>query len=284
VVARTPTPLGLPDEGPRHALALPLPILAALGGGGAILVSVMLALTLRAPVEDAVEPRPDVPSVAMGRPPTLPEPVLASAAATARPAASSQAAPAQSAEEQGESVYELRSRFTREVRLAKLADAQASLDRILAGDAAALDDAEMRGAVLDLALRVAVASDREADQLFNLVATGMGTHGPDMLFTLVTTKGGSRAAKRAEDLLRDDAVRARGTPALRIAYDLRASRCGEKPALFERAGTDGDGRALGLLMLLNQDCRHGWRRSSDCCFPREPALVAAIDAIRTRLR
>jgi hypothetical protein len=181
-------------------------------------------------------------------------------------------------------VYEQRSAFVRDVRTAHLAEAISTLEAMAEADPAALEDPELRGSVLDLALRVAVVGGRDADRVFELVATRIGTRGPDLLFALVTTKGGSRAAKRAEDMLRDDALRERGTPALRVAYDLRAARCGDKPALFERAASEGDGRALGQLTLLNQDCRRGWRRATDCCYPRDPALVAAIEQLRGRVR
>jgi hypothetical protein len=247
-------------------------------GAAAVTLLVLVAAAFRAPVEDFVDPDapPAAPTAAAAAPPAQ------SASPSAPPAATTdaEATPAQTAP----SVYEVRSRFLRDIRTGHLAEAGAGLDTIIATDPAGLEDSEVRGGAIDLAMRVAVVSDRDADHVFDVLATRTGTRGPDLLFSLVTTKGGSRAAKRAEDMLRDETMRARGTPALRIAYDLRATRCGDKPALFERAASEGDGRALGQLTLLNQDCRSRWRRTTECCFPRDPALVAAIDQLRARLR
>jgi hypothetical protein len=100
----------------------------------------------------------------------------------------------------------------------------------------------------------------------------MGTAGPDLLYELLTTRGGSKAAKRADELLRDEAVRSRGSPAMRVAYDLRTAKtCDAKRALYERAGEEGDRRALGQLHVLSRECG-----SSD------PKLKAAIEALKKR--
>jgi serine/threonine-protein kinase len=115
------------------------------------------------------------------------------------------------------------------------------------------------------------------EQLYEIIERRMGTHGIDLLYELMTTRGGSRAAKRATDLLADPEVRKRGTPALRIAYDLRKTSCPEKNQLFERAREDGDRRALGMLEEL-KDCR----RSRCCLYTKDPALKEAVDALRTR--
>jgi hypothetical protein len=120
----------------------------------------------------------------------------------------------------------------------------------------------------------------DGERLLTVINTKMGAAGPDMLFELMTTKGGSRAAKRAEELLRDEAVRLRGSPALRIAYDLRVARsCEDKAALLDRAKDDGDRRTLGQLQLLNQDCRRG-----ECCLSNDPKLRAAMDGIKERFK
>ncbi len=256
---------------------MPRPLTLTLAGGVLLSATVFLAAALRTPVDDVADPDAQpTPAASVEPPPAAAAPATASAA----PPSPVEAAPTPSAP----SVYEQRSRFLLDLRTGHLTDATAGLENLVAGDAPSLEDPDVRGGILDLALRLAVVGGRDADHVFDLVANRTGTRGPDLLFAMVTTKGGSRAAKRAEDMLRDEPLRDRGTPALRIAYDLRATRCGDKPSLFDRAAAEGDGRTLGQLTMLNQDCRRGWRRTTDCCFPRDPALVAAIEALRTRVR
>lgn len=264
-------------SGSFSALASPLP--AAVAGGIAIVGVVILAVAIRAPLEDAV----DAPLVSAVVASPAPPPTVAPTAPTPAPLAIAPSAQPPEDASDGASVYERRSEFLRQLQRGHLGDALDSFEGITTTDAPALEDDEIRGGILDLVLRLAVANDRNTDRAFETLATRTGTHGPDLLYELVTTKGGSRASKRAEDMLRDETLRARGTPALRIAYDLRATRCGDKPSLFERAAADGDRRTLGQLTMLNQDCRRGWRRATDCCFPRDPALLAALDALRERL-
>jgi hypothetical protein len=116
--------------------------------------------------------------------------------------------------------------------------------------------------------------------MFDLISTKMDTIGADILYELVTTRGGSRAAKRAEELLKDESVRARGTDAFRLAYDFRhARRCEDKIALFDRAKTDADGRTVGQLQQLNRSCG---RRNADCCLHNDPKLKETLEAIKAR--
>ncbi|HVY46373.1 MAG TPA: hypothetical protein VHB21_10865, partial [Minicystis sp.] len=121
----------------------------------------------------------------------------------------------------------------------------------------------------------------EIDELFTVITDKMGTHGPDILYELVTTRGGSRAAERADALLKDPAIVARGTPAMRIAYELRAAPCEKKPPLFERAKTDGDTRALGQLVMIRDAC---YSRGAACCaVEKDPALKETMAALRAKL-
>ena len=149
-------------------------------------------------------------------------------------------------------------------------------------DPQAAEDGEVRGDVVELSMRAMLQPGGDADRVFDMITTKMGATGIDILYELVTTRGGSRAAARAEDVLKDPALRARGTPAMRIAYDLRVARgCDEKKALFGRAKIDGDRRALGQLQQLNRRCG---RRSPGCCFENDPDLRAALDALNARMK
>jgi hypothetical protein len=157
-----------------------------------------------------------------------------------------------------------------------------ALAHLLEMDSKAGEDGEVRGDVVELSMRVMLQPGSDADRVFDMITTKMGTTGIDILYELVTTRGGSRAAARAEEVLKDAAVRARGTPALRIAYDLRVTRgCDEKKALFGRAQNDGDRRTWGQLQQLNRRCG---RRSPGCCYENDPDLRAALDALEARMK
>jgi hypothetical protein len=214
---------------------------------------------------------------------------LASSSALATPppspTASATTSPSAAADEEAElaalSPAELRKRFVKNVRSGQMAAAVTSLERLLSAEPAAAEDRELRDVIVDLTQRITQLDGPAPDRLFDLVAQKMGTTGGDLLYELWTTKGGSRAAKRAEDLLRDAALRERSSPAMRIAYELRdAKRCEDKIALFSRAATDGDGRTLGQLQILNRSCRN----AEDCCLHNDARLRTTMDAIKARQR
>jgi eukaryotic-like serine/threonine-protein kinase len=124
-----------------------------------------------------------------------------------------------------------------------------------------------------------------AAQAFDLIATRLGSAGPDLLFELVTTATTAKYPKeRAAKQLDDPAVRALATPALLIAVELRAVLpCARKP-LLTRARDDGDARSLQYLKqpLANTGC--GFFRRGDCyeCFGNRAELKEAIAAIEGR--
>jgi hypothetical protein len=124
-----------------------------------------------------------------------------------------------------------------------------------------------------------------AAQAFELIATRMGSVGPDLLFELVTTSSTAKHPKdRAAKQLEDPAVRALASPALLVAIELRAALpCGRKP-LLARARENGDARSLSYLkpMLPTTGC--GFFRRGDCydCFANRAELKEAIAAIEAR--
>jgi serine/threonine-protein kinase len=97
-------------------------------------------------------------------------------------------------------------------------------------------------------LRAAHGKDPTAATAFELMSQNMGSDGADLLFDLMVASEVSDVRSRAKDILADEALRARGTPALRVAYDLRmAKSCEGQAALLERAAADGDGRSILAL-------------------------------------
>lgn len=106
----------------------------------------------------------------------------------------------------------------------------------------------------DVSVRTAVRNaaggpPEVAAQALDLMATRMGSVGPDLLYDLMLTN--SKLTERAAQMLADPQVIARESPALRIALELRAaSSCVAKKALLERAARDGDRRAIDILLPL----------------------------------
>jgi hypothetical protein len=162
-------------------------------------------------------------------------------------------------------------------RLAK--ESVEALEQLLDVDPAAPQDKEVRQAVLKLAPDAALLRNEVSERMNTLLSTRMGAIGIDLMFELVTTRGGTVAAQDAERILRDEAVRGRGTEAMRMAYDLRfASGCDAKRALFDRARTTGDSRTVMELRLL-RECRRG----NTCCIRNDQPLDDLIAAIEKRI-
>ncbi|WP_437586000.1 protein kinase domain-containing protein [Sorangium sp. So ce1000] len=119
-----------------------------------------------------------------------------------------------------------------------------------------------------------------ADEVFDLLTNRLGSGGLDVLLDLVRARGGTKAARRASEILARPEVMARATPALRVIFAFRRASCGGKRALFGRAAAEGDERMLFELQVL-----HGarCRRSDPCCFRDDKAIADAIQQLKTRL-
>jgi serine/threonine-protein kinase len=122
-----------------------------------------------------------------------------------------------------------------------------------------------------------------ADKVWELLGSDeIGAAGPDVLYMIVTQRGGSRGAERAKEMLARDDVKARISPALSVTMALRDAPCREKPALYERAANEGDQRSLMLMMALRpSDCA---ANGLGCCPPPDGTLDTAIRRLGERLR
>jgi hypothetical protein len=275
-------------------LLVPRRIRWLFSGAAAIVVVVALAVWLRSPLDEAqalaasfdepahpaegaaaISTASDVatgriaqeapPASSIGSDPQIPSPSATGSAASPSGSAATR---------------ELRDKLTKDIETGNHRGAVTDIDALMTSDAKNADDRELRNLIVDLAMRIMVGAGPEAEQLFSVVSEKMGSHGDDILLELVTTRGGSRAARRAEELLMDPKIFSRGTPAMRVAFELRVAPCDQKPKLFERAKADGDARALGQLTMLNQECR---RRSGSCCLHKDPKLKDAVASMRERL-
>jgi hypothetical protein len=128
-------------------------------------------------------------------------------------------------------------------------------------------------AARDMAAVAGAADGEETDRIFDTLAQRLGSGGPDILYEIVRTRGGSKSATRAHDLLRNEDVLARATAELRITIALRDAACPDKTALLDRAVTEGDGRTLLVMQTVGA-----------ACLGRNQALYDAQRALRIRLQ
>jgi len=263
---------------------LPLSIQLTLAGLATTVLLVLGAVALRTSPSAALEEDDAAPSptasaperggIGSGSPPASEPPRSPASPSVVAPAFSGPAPPP------SELARALRADLRKELQLGHYPAATEALGRLIELEPRSAEDGEVRADIVDLSMRVMLLTGPEPARVFDLISARMGPAGVDILYELLTTRGGSRAAARAEELLRDDAVRARGTPALRIAYDLRVARgCDDKRALFARAKSEGDNRTLGQLQLLNRRCG---RHATSCCLQNDPVLRDATDGIKAR--
>jgi serine/threonine-protein kinase len=145
------------------------------------------------------------------------------------------------------------------------------------------DDRSVVNDTIAIAAGIEVGGGEKADKVFDALTSKLGSTGLDILYEIVSTRGGSKAASRATDILRTKDVIDRASPALRVAMELRdATACKDRLALLERARTEGDTRVVAVLDNMRQlDCV---AKSGECCFKTNPAVADTIKQIYARLR
>jgi serine/threonine-protein kinase len=157
-----------------------------------------------------------------------------------------------------------------------------ALIRLLDADPAAFHERDVMKAAAAITVKSAFRGSGRADPIFGALADRLGADGLDVLYEMVSAHGGTQGAERAASLLRRPDLRARAGAPLRIAIELREADCRGKRALFERAGREGDGRALVVLDLLRPpQCQP---KVGQCCFQDNAKLDRAMEALRARLR
>ncbi len=115
----------------------------------------------------------------------------------------------------------------------------------------------------------------------------LGPLGTDLLYDVWTaTVGRTDSTELARALLYSPDVRPKASPALGVALDLRvAESCEQYQAALPKALTDGDRRALHLLLKLNAKHGCGPKKSEDCyaCLrAKGDELTATINAVKSR--
>lgn len=165
-------------------------------------------------------------------------------------------------------------------RLVRLAPTTNNYDKALDGllalvqlDPTALDALDVRLVAIDTAVRFGADEGRGA-KLLEALGSRFGSSGIDALYEIMTRRGGSRAAQIATELLSKPDVRARGSKGFVVAMDLRSTPCFEKPKLMERVVSEGDERALAMLVAARSpecDASNG-----ECCLAGNPAVELAV--------
>ena len=129
-----------------------------------------------------------------------------------------------------------------------------------------------------------VAAHSEPWQPALRVAAAMpGSPGGDILFDVwAGTPKATSATQRARELLATDAVRARASDAVRIAFDLRSAEgqpCEARKPLVDRATHEADMRSFRPLLILAARTGCGRRHRGDCfpCLRADDALDKALD-------
>jgi len=148
-------------------------------------------------------------------------------------------------------------------------------------DPALVTGNELRGDVVAVVAGIGFeTSFTESDQVFEALTNDLGSGGLDILFQVVRTRGGSKAARRANDILARPDVLDSASPALRVAFELRQASCQDKRNFFARAAEVGDSRALDELLIAQQArCSN---RKDPCCYREDPEIKDAMAKLRAR--
>ncbi|MBK8258379.1 MAG: hypothetical protein IPK82_37655 [Polyangiaceae bacterium] len=154
------------------------------------------------------------------------------------------------------------------------------LEKLIEIEPSAVHRADVRRLMVDASVVSLVGGmNPDAERLFVFLSTRAGTAGPDVMFELVTTRGGTRAAAYAEELLRREDVRAQGTPAFKVAYEMKtATTCQARLAMFDRIKKEGDLRCNQFLFQMAK-CGKG---PTDCCVVNDPAYKEVVRVLNAK--
>lgn len=149
-------------------------------------------------------------------------------------------------------------------------------------DPTLLTSADMRADVVAVVAGIGFETGlAESDRVFEALTNELGSGGLDVLFDVQRSRGGTKAAVRASEILARPTVLARATPAMRIALDLRKASCPEKRNLFARAAQEGDIRALDELFIAQRaSCPN---LKNPCCYRDDPEMKETISKLRAKI-
>ena len=135
-------------------------------------------------------------------------------------------------------------------------------------------------------LRRYTAKEETAYDGLAALAKAPGSIGADLIYEVWTgTASRTEVTTLAQALIYSSDVRAKASPALAVALDLRvADSCDDKKKLLPLAQRDGDRRSLHLLTKLRRATGCGPGQRLDCygCLREGKALDDAIMAVKDR--
>jgi serine/threonine-protein kinase len=167
---------------------------------------------------------------------------------------------------------------TRAKDWAKGGDAALALLKL---DPSALRDRDAQASTRNVAFQLEQDGGDASDKFFNALTNDYGSDGLDVLYDISRFRQGTKAGKRATEILRRPEVMSRASATLKVLFELREASCSAKRDLFGKVAEQGDDRALlELQMLRDAECS---RRRDPCCFKENRALASAIHALKTRL-
>jgi serine/threonine protein kinase len=161
------------------------------------------------------------------------------------------------------------------IKMSEIAQAVESLPLLILLDPDA--PATRRNTFLELAVRAFDRGGGISDRMATLMTTGMGEHGPDLLFDIIVTRGETNAARRARTLF-DAKLRKRGSKDMQHAYAIRSAAKCLKKTFALRAKTDGGFRTLREINEQKGRCVKGQR----CCLKGDKGVAAVEAAIQAR--
>jgi serine/threonine-protein kinase len=159
---------------------------------------------------------------------------------------------------------------------APAADAVLTLLRL---DPAAFRDHDVLGALRNTAVGLEDQGGESADKFFEALSQG-GAAGLDLAYDVARNRPGTKAGKRATEILRRPEIMIAASPALKVLFDFREASCIGRRDLFARMAEQGDERALAeLAATRDADCG----RRDPCCYKENRALGAAMRSLKARL-
>lgn len=147
-------------------------------------------------------------------------------------------------------------------------------------DPTAFRDHDVQAALRNTAVGLEDAGGEASDKFWGALSGPSGAEGLDLVYDVSRNRTGTKAGKRATEILRRPEVMMAGSPALKVLFDFREASCVGRRDIFARMAEQGDERALGELVgQRDADCG----RRDPCCYKESRTLAAAIRSLKTRL-
>jgi hypothetical protein len=147
-------------------------------------------------------------------------------------------------------------------------------------DPTAFRDHDVQAALRNTAVGLEDTGGAASDKFFETLSAQAGSDGLDLVYDVARFRAGTKAGKRATEILRRPEVMLGGSPALKVLFDFREASCVGRRDLFSRMAEQGDERALGeLVAQRDADCG----RRDPCCYKESRALGTAIRSLKARL-